>query len=277
LTSPACDWFVQASKDENEPEPSETLQEKTRTIAETISDLYYQIANLDSQKEALKSANAELLELSQNCPECQEYCEIADAVEGENTILHDHNASLVKDKGRMLSEINTLVDENSKMSDTFLEQAAKLRKELLAEKSWQIGMKMSLANRDRLVDELRDHNASLVKDKERMLSEINASRLAPEREREIITNLQKKLQAEAKENEILAGSLLAAESALGIREAAINELVKENADLVQDYDLMRDRLTRAEAAYMELVDARSGTATTRMITREICRAQVKGY
>jgi len=216
LTSPACDWFVQVSKDENEPEPNETLQEKTKTIAETISDLYYQIASLDSQKEALKSANEELLGLSNNCPDCEEYCEIADAVEEENMIL-------------------------------------------------------------------RDHNASLVKSKKRMSGEIQAHCLASERESEIIANLQRRLQAEVKENEILANSLSAAETALGIHEDTIDQLTKKNATLLRDYKFeskqardMHNQLRRAEEEYMKLADAQSLSPAWQEAIKSLYGKAIKG-
>jgi hypothetical protein len=238
VTVKTCNTWADIANPESDPEPNETLQEKTKTIAETISDLYYQIASLDSQKEALKSANEELKDLVLNCPACDSH----------------------------VQEIDALNDENEKLCDTFLEQDVKLRKELLAEKSWRIGMNGKLENRDSLIDDLRNHIDLLVKGRERMLSEINAHCLASERESEvianlqrrlheqskeieahckiadneseIIANLQRRLQAEVKENEILKGSLRAAESAL--------ELAKERE---QEHGEM---LKRGEREYLQM-------------------------
>jgi len=262
LTSPACGWFVQASKGENEPEQSETLQEKTRTLAETISDLYYQIASLDSQKESLKSANKELLELSNNCPDCEAH----------------------------LQKIDALNDENEKLCDTFLEQDFKLRKELFAEKSRRIGMNGKLESRDSLIDDLRncnDRSAEVITNLRKKVyeqsKEIEAHCKIADKESEVIANLQRRLQASERERDSWKSSLSDAEFALGAREVTIDVLTKKNDMLNRacsngdeiTNDLC-DQLHRAEEEYMKLADAQSGTATAYTTTRDTYRAKVKG-
>lgn len=97
LDGETCDEFL--------ADKQKTLQEKPKNLAETVADLYVKNADLASQKDALKLAHQELLELAKNCPKCEENCKVVDATLKENAVLRDHNASLVRGKERMLSEI----------------------------------------------------------------------------------------------------------------------------------------------------------------------------